>query len=524
MKNNWQKIVAILSICLWIAAGVYGLIFNVSYIDEAKYIMKGWLMLSGEVEYYTTRDFLYQHMPGSLLWHGLGQKLWGPSLLVGRLQSFIVGLLVLGSSWWLSQKISGKTAGIMTLVLLSLAPTVIFYYSTATPQSLLVLGLLLGFMALYDGLINRSEVKFLLASVWFSLTFIIRENFLFTLLLYIGFLIVVKQKKLTSLLVHLLVIGVVLSIFLLPGYPGTINILKNLPGISFLLPVSISEKEVLSLYWKEDLQTPDLPWRAIRDFGVVFHAWIIIGGLLTVDWLMKRKKFALLKFKAKQLYWLFLIGITGFNFVIHSWAAFKLSPRAIISYFPYVAPLIAVIMAQGLADWFKRVKNKKTVLLGFVALLGLLPIGVRYGRNFAIPTKWPDLRLINQSGKRLKPIVADKTKIIWIGEPISLYMAGKVSYYPLINHTGFYKPSADTDTVRRLGFWNMTMLEEWFKEADFVVIEDNKIKLLRESSQAAELAEFIKDNLARKYQLIWKTNDLWPKGLEFYQPLGRSER
>ena len=175
MKQSWQKIAAILSIGLWIAAGLYGLIFNISYIDEAKYIMKGWLMLNGEVEYYTTGGFLYQHMPGSLLWQGLGQRLWGPSLLAGRLQSFILGLLVLLSSWRLSQKISGKIAGTMTLILLGLAPTVTFYYSTATPQSLLVLGLMLGFIALY-------ESKFLLASVWFSLTFIIRENFLFTLL------------------------------------------------------------------------------------------------------------------------------------------------------------------------------------------------------------------------------------------------------------------------------------------------------------------------------------------------------
>ncbi|MEK7622418.1 MAG: hypothetical protein AAB430_00975 [Patescibacteria group bacterium] len=516
MKQSWQKIAAILSIGLWIAAGLYGLIFNISYIDEAKYIMKGWLMLNGEVEYYTTGGFLYQHMPGSLLWQGLGQRLWGPSLLAGRLQSFILGLLVLLSSWRLSQKISGKIAGTMTLILLGLAPTVTFYYSTATPQSLLVLGLMLGFIALY-------ESKFLLASVWFSLTFIIRENFLFTLLLYIGFLIIVKRKNLNSLLLNLLVIGVTLSIFLIPGYPGTINILKNLPWVNFILPVSQSEKDILGMYWKEDLQSLGLYWRAIRDFGVVFHAWIIIGGLLIIDWVRQRKQI-ILSFKPKQLFWLFLIGITGFNFIIHSWAAFRLSPRAIISYFPYVAPLVAVIMAHGLASWFKKVKNKKIFLAGYLALLVLLPITVRYGANFAIPTKWSDLRLINRSGKILKPIVADKTKIIWIAEPISLFMAGKVSYYPLINHTGFYKPSADTDTVRSLGFWNMAMLKEWFNEADLVVIEDNKMKLLRESSQATELAELIKDTLAAKYKLIWKTNDLWPKGLEFYQPLGRHER
>src|SRR3989338_5246181 len=101
MSKNWQKRVAFLSIGLWVAAGIYSLIFNVSYIDEAKYIIKGWLILTGQVGYYTTSDFFYQHMPGSLLWMGLGQKFFGPSLLVGRLQSFILSLLILASSWWL---------------------------------------------------------------------------------------------------------------------------------------------------------------------------------------------------------------------------------------------------------------------------------------------------------------------------------------------------------------------------------------------------------------------------------------
>ena len=72
------------------------------------------------------------------------------------------------------------------------------------------------------------------------------------------------------------------------------------------------------MYWKEDLQSLGLYWRAIRDFGVVFHAWIIIGGLLIIDWVRQRKQI-ILSFKPKQLFWLFLIGITGFNFIIHSW-------------------------------------------------------------------------------------------------------------------------------------------------------------------------------------------------------------
>jgi len=518
MKKTVQTRIVLISIVIWILVGIYGLVFNISYIDEIKYLIKGFLMINGDVGYYTTEGFFYQHMPGSFLLFGLGQKIFGPSLLVGRLQSFLIGLLVFLSSWWLSKKISGKLASLMTLVLLSLCPTVTFYYSTPTPQSLLILFLILGLGNLYDGMVKKSNFSFYLATIWFSLVFVIRENFLFSLGLYLGLLVLVFRKKLIVFSKHLLTSIISVSVFIVPGYPGTVNILKNFPGVSRLLPVSQIERGILSLYWKEDLQTIGLYWRAIRDFGVVFHAWIIIGGLLVVGFLIKKEKMKL-SLKPKHLYWLFLVTIAGFNFFIHSWAAFKLSPRAIISYFPYIAPLVAVLMADRLAVFYKKCKKKQFLLLGYVGLLIMLPIGLRYGRNFAIPTLWPQLRKIHHSGKLLKPIVGDKDKIVWISEPHSLFLAGKVSYYPLINHINFYKPSDETEAVKNLGFWNIEMLDNWLKEAELVVIGDNKMKLLKESNQAATLTQFLEDKLANDYKLTLKTNQIWPGKLSFYEPI-----
>ena len=58
----------VIPILVWLIIGIYGIFYNITYIDEAKYLIKGWLMTTGQVGYYSTPDFFYQHMPGSLLW------------------------------------------------------------------------------------------------------------------------------------------------------------------------------------------------------------------------------------------------------------------------------------------------------------------------------------------------------------------------------------------------------------------------------------------------------------------------
>ncbi|MFC1626959.1 ArnT family glycosyltransferase [Patescibacteria group bacterium] len=521
MKLKIWRLLPVVAVLIWLLVGIYGVIFNISYIDEAKYLIKGWLIFTKQISYYSTPEFFYQHMPGGWLWYGLGQKMFGPSLLAGRVQSFLTGLLVVGCSYLLGKRLAGKRGGVITIALLSLAPVTAFYYSAAVPQSLVILMLLLGFIFLYDGLVKKSSKRFLLASSFFSLAFIVRENFLFTLILYLGFLAVIFRNKLKPLLKHLMVIAITLGIFILPGYPGTIEVLRNFPKVSYLLPISSAEKEVLSLYWKEGLQNPSLYFLALRDFGVIFHAWsLVILWLVIINW-QKIKNLSLkISLSPKQLYWRFLIGITGFNFLIHSWAAFKLSPRAIVSYFAYVAPLTAVVMAKYLCDWMKTKKKEKMVIMAYAILLLLVPVGLRFARIFAIPTRNPDLRMITKSADKLQPIVKGKDKIVWVSEPISLYLAGRVSYYPLINHTGFYKLSNDTKTVKALGFWNQEMLEEWLNEADLVVIGDAKLQLLMESHQGISLARFIKEQLGQKFDLIDRRNDLWPGGLSFYLPKG----
>jgi len=504
------------STLVWLIMGIYGIIFNITYIDEAKYLIKGWLILTGQVGYYSTPGFFYQHMPGGLLWYGLGQKLFGPNLLVGRVQSWLVGLAVFYSSYCLSRKLSGKKGAVITLMLLSLVPVIGPYYSETLPQSLSALMLVLGFLYFYDGWVKENLVSLSWATVWFSLAFVVRENFLFTWIIYLLLISWKLRGNFMQLVWQWMVALTTVGLFILPGWPGTIEVLRNFPGVSRFLPVSPAEREILGLFWrKEFVNDWMLRFRAIASWGIIFHAWAaaVLAGLL-LWW--KNKKIKWFKSFRQKEFLLILLGITLMNTLAHAYSAFKLSPRAIVSYSSYVAPLWAVLLSFWLAKLLKPSLEKK-LFLGYILFLPLIIVGIKFSNISSLEKLW--LLEINQSAEKLKPLVENYHKIIWINEPTVFFLAGKVSYYPLINHTNFYKNSNQTETVRNLGFWNLEMLDQWFDEADLVVIGNNKIKLLNESSEGVPVAKFIEKRLTNDFKIKTVRSDIWPDLITFYEPL-----
>lgn len=431
----------LLAISLWLIIGIYGIFYNLTYIDEAKYLIKGWLIITGQVGYYSTPEFFYQHMPGGLLWYGFGQRFFGPSLLVARSQSFLIGLIILRVIWLLAKTIKLAAAKLI-LPLMVVAPVTSLYYSSAVPQSLAALTLITAFYYLFKN-------KFFFATIWFSLAFIIRENFIFTLIFYWLYLWLTQRRLwLKQILVSLAII----SLFILPGWPFIFNVLKNLPGASWILPISPAETTVLSLNWQQQTHSLNLYWQAIKEFLVIYFGFLIA---LVYS----------LRFRIKMVtHWHFLILIVGFNFFAHVWSAFNLSPRAIVPYFAYIYPLAAIIPAVWLSS---RKINQRLM----AALMLLAPLSLIFSSLFQPPTKPATLINLSREASQLKNIVADRQNILWLSNPMLLFLAGKTSYYPLINQVNFYKASTDTATVKRLGFWNQEMFNLWLANSDLIVID-----------------------------------------------------
>lgn len=481
----------------WFLVGLYGVFYNISYIDEAKYLIKGWLIATGQIGYYSTPEFFYQHMPGGLLWFGLGQRIFGPNLLVARFQSLLLDILIFYLTYLLAKSLAGKFAGKLSVMLLALAPVVGLYYASAVPQGLSVVVLLLALIAF-------SRQKYLLSTFWFAIAFIVRENFLFTLILYLPFL-AWQLKSGREFVKNLLLVFAVLTVFFVPGWPGILKVLYNFPGVSNFIPASSAEKAVLGLSWLQQRYDLNLYLQAIKEFGVIYSSFIISLAFAVTSWFKLKIKPGI------KIAWWLLITIAGFNFLAHTWGAFQLTPRAIISYFAYTAPLLAVIGGILIGS------RPKLWLKIYPTLLIIALFAIKFASlagHFNQPT---DLYKINQSVKPLQQITAGKNNIIWLSEPMALYLAGRVSYYPLINHTNLFKPSNDTATVQSLGFWNQEMMSNWLNQADLVVIDSNRLSLMQQSSLARPTAEMIVSRLNNQFTPLNVSTDIWPGNLRFFQ-------
>jgi len=493
--KTW-KLISWLAILIWVAVGIYGIFYNLTYVDEAKYLIKGWLITTGKVGYYSTKSFFYQHMPGGLLWYGLGQKFLGPNLILARIQSFVLGLLILGASFLTAKKLFSEKAGVIALALLSLTPIVTLYYSSAVPQSLAALMLGLGFLSLV-------KEKRWWATVWFSLSFISREQFIFTLVIYLVWLFRFYRKE---FLKHLVVSLIILTAFMGPGMPRILNVIKNFPGINTLMPISQVEKEILSLHWQQQTHGFKLYFRAIKEFGVIYFIWFLAG--VVSFWKSKRLKIK----KSLKLTWLLLVVIFIFNFLAHGVAAFQISPRAIVSYFGYTAPMAAVIVGGLLS---KKIKDRQALKIYLLALL-LVPISMIYSSIFTKPDGENVINEVNRSAEVIKDLTEEKEKIVWLAEPMSLYLAGRISYYPLINHTNLYKPLDETETIRDLGFWNQEIMAGWLKEADMVVWNDNRLKLLNQNPDTKHFPAWFEKEID-DWKEIEINYNVWPKNLRFVE-------
>lgn len=480
-------------IALWVLFGTYGIIFNHTYIDEVKYLFKGFLVTSGEISYYRAENFYYQHMPGVLLWFGSLQKLLGPSLLAGRIQSFFIGLLIIYFTLKLGQKIKNKLVGIIALALLICTPANILYYSTATPTSLIALLLVLGMIALY------SE-KYFIASIAFAATFLVKENFFYTLLLYIFFLFFRLRKKPKILIANIAGIIVFLALFMIPAHKEIGEVLLRIdPGKTF---IRIVQRTNITGYYP-DKTIEIFPYlKGLVYLWSTYFPWIILAAGIVLLLLSKKLSFA---GKRKKIqFFIFLNFVWILNLATHFVGTVASSPRALVSYLPYFSPLIALSIAVFLEQFFQKFKIKRSdffylfifyfVFFGFPSLRDL--------RLHYYPLQKPDLIKLSETSKKLKQIIKKDEKIIWFSNSMALYLTGYRSYFPLINDINSFSTNPNTQEVEKLGLWNKEMINQWFNEADVVFVDPSRIKLLSQKQQAGkDTAKLIENRLDKDFYL-----------------------
>lgn len=496
--RQYFKFFIFINLC-WFFTGLYGLVFNQSFIDEAKYIIKGFLILSGQVSYYNTQNFFYQHLPGTLLWFGAGQIIFGPSLLIARIQSFAISLLLPIFAYKLGSWLDNKLTGLLAAMLLVLTPVLALNYATATPASLIALLLTLGILFFF-------QKKYYWASFIFALLLIVKENFFPTLLLYLFFLPLFFEKKIPEVLKNYFIVFITLAVFFLPGIEEIMDIAKRLPFLNLFISMPSTEKTIVSFNWQKDLHNPGLYLKAIVNFWSAYSLWLIVFLGIILQFFYKLPKIKI-NLKNKNVCFLGILVIA--NLTIHILAAKESSPKAIVSYFSYFAPLAATLLAFFITRLIKNLKITEKLFF-YIFIFLFISYSLPSLRDLTIltsPFKTPDILKLPENAQQLQNLIPENEKVIWLAEPITLYLAGRKTYYPLLNHYNFYKDNPNTLLVENLGFWNQEMLTNWFKESSLVIIDPSKLELLQQSTSGRKLLLFIQNNL-NNYTLINNFNGL----------------
>jgi hypothetical protein len=85
-------------------------------------------------------------------------------------------------------------------------------------------------------------------------------------------------------------------------------------------------------------------------------------------------------------------------------------------------------------------------------------------------------------GKSLSEVIPPGAKIYWRGGlsavPL-LYLPGVEIYPPQINDGYSFRESGDSQDLRRYGFWNQELAEEWMADADYVLVREFHLGMAR---------------------------------------------
>ena len=94
-----------------------------------------------------------------------------------------------------------------------------------------------------------------------------------------------------------------------------------------------------------------------------------------------------------------------------------------------------------------------------------------------------------------------------------LHLADRVTYGALFNSLNSFKPRAKTNIVEKYTFWNEDLANRWLNDADIVLLEENKLKIISDSSPLSNLDKIINKDLKQNYKLINRIEDFWPSPL-----------
>lgn len=431
------------------------------WVDELFSAWKGLLVLKGELTPFL--NGLFEYPPLVVPTYGLVQFLFGPDILVGRILSvvfFAGGALLLFRA---VSRLAGSRAATALLWLIASNLLLLGNFASATMYSMMFL--LLSGVVYAETSSQSRQRKIVLQSILLALAILGRTNMLAAAIAYLVFLVIVERRA-KSIAFSIVVIAVVVVLGYLPV------VLQNPPlALAHLLSVFGNLGPLKDLPASLKVGSLDLA-RFLEVFTTFIKEYLgfLILFVVSASLLCIREGRSLLAFLRREPTYTLLATL---SFVLL--AAHYFYPRIVghVYYANYFVPFLLAAATVSVWRFFGNDRVLKILVVAVVILTGLLNLF----RTDVIsnPREESDLVRIRRGARLLSEYTKPTDRIIAFDNSlIHLFSSGQKTYLPLLNRDFLYLPDADSAKVTRMGFYNLAMIADWLRSADYLVIHKER--------------------------------------------------
>ena len=224
---------AIFVIVLLLAIGELGsnAVMLDTWMDEGKYLMKGYWYVTGQIRPYSEIDPTY-YMPLVFYADGIMQWMFGFGYIPGRTLMIVFSIACLVLVYLVGQNIGrSRVAGVAAVILVASHSVTLIYFATATPYAMVSC---LSLLLIHVLLVSRSRPRaFIAAGVLLWALIFTRPDMLPIAIIPAGWaLLIERQRKLALLSIAFLAFTVPSVLTVLVFGKGLLDVVLDVPGIS----------------------------------------------------------------------------------------------------------------------------------------------------------------------------------------------------------------------------------------------------------------------------------------------------
>lgn len=514
-RITFPGILLVAGLLALVVESVVFITFGTTVYDEGGYLYEGWLTVSqGHLPF---RDFHAKLPPLLYYLYGIGQHLFGPSVLVGRIESalFMFGGLALALK--LARRMGGPWAGVLLVWLVAANPFFLNHslhaYAVAPTAFFVVLAL-----ALLS--LPRFGVGALLGSgAAIGAMLLCRHDLLPLALVLWVFILWKAPAPLTMRVWAVLVSWLVFALAILPFYlQAPDNVLQSLT----LGKLGPRLPSVAGFAEAAPVNPRTLAWYTMIAIRYYAGALILLGAALAVFCCSQNRLGRSCALSASAL----ALAAAGVQWFSHVPAALATGGNVFYLLDPYIFWAVA-LGAVGLFTMLPHIAGAPAPswsrLVGAVGVLAILmPVFTGPGPFFNVSLSRPtELSRIRSGTEALKRHIPPDATIFTVDDPHHFLEAGLVLPHSLTHQLFSFREAGDTERLRSAHFYNEEMIREWLSgDAQYAVISASTERFMLHSGRyphAERLHRLITKLIEKNYRLVAVVPEAYGGPLRIYR-------